>query len=101
MALVSAAAVAATLGGASSASATSVIGFGNGAHDNACRNTGGSLAEAATTRVAGIVAGLAAAVPMSGPANQCGNLGLGSMVSEVEDVNQNNAAGEGNSDSQY
>ncbi|MEV6048515.1 hypothetical protein [Streptomyces xanthochromogenes] len=89
-----------------------MIGFGNAAHDNACGNAGGSTAVGPVGQATGIASGLVAALPTSGPANQCGNLGLpteagrpakkpASGGSNVEDVNQNNAAGEDNTDSQY
>lgn len=61
---------------ATPASATTVIGFGNAAHDNACTNTGGARASGATARHSGTVGGLAVALPYSTPGNQCGNLGL-------------------------
>ncbi|WP_101897615.1 hypothetical protein [Embleya scabrispora] len=61
---------------ATPAAATSVIGVGNGAVGNACANDLGSRARGATSAHPGTVSGLGTAVPLSGPANQCGNLGV-------------------------
>ncbi|WP_167161309.1 hypothetical protein [Streptomyces sp. MBT27] len=60
------------------AHATSIIGFGNSAHDNSCANqtTPQTQARGATTQTSGILTALTAALPASGPVNQCGNLGL-------------------------
>lgn len=68
-----------------SASATSIIGFGNSAINNTCTNLHGSIANGATTNGPGSVTGLLAALPISGPANQCGNLGLPTEEAEEED----------------
>ncbi|MCC9311086.1 hypothetical protein LN042_29155 [Kitasatospora sp. RB6PN24] len=60
-----------------SAGATTIIGFGNGAINNACANSGmAGRTNGATAQAQGIGTALAAALPVSGPANQCGNLGL-------------------------
>lgn len=66
---------------ATSAEATSVIGFGNSAHDNRCANRGSAVAAGATTYAAGVVSALTAGVPVTTPANQCG--GLGSPLIDV------------------
>lgn len=59
------------------AHATTIIGFGNGAFNNACANSGaGSRPNGASTQAQGIGTALTAALPASAPANQCGNLGL-------------------------
>ncbi|MEV0990837.1 hypothetical protein [Streptomyces sp. NPDC049949] len=58
-------------------SATTIIGFGNGAINNACTNSGtAGRTNGATTQAQGIGTALTAALPASAPANQCGNLGL-------------------------
>ncbi|MFF3975410.1 hypothetical protein [Streptomyces sp. NPDC001828] len=67
------------LGGVSMpAHATSIIGFGNSAHDNSCANHTAAKTEARspTTHSSGTLTAWTAAMPASGPVNQCGNLGL-------------------------
>lgn len=66
----------AVTGAAGTASATTVIGLGNGASNNACSNLGGAAPHGATTSGPGVATGLRAGLPTSGPANQCGNLGV-------------------------
>ncbi|WP_207565690.1 hypothetical protein [Streptomyces sp. CA-256286] len=62
---------------AAPAHATSIIGFGNGAVDNACTNRAtGATANAATMQGSGTAGGLRLAMPSLAPINQCGNLGL-------------------------
>ncbi|AEW99747.1 hypothetical protein [Streptantibioticus cattleyicolor] len=73
-------AVTTVAGGAGGAAATSVIGVGNSAHSNSCRNTTGHGPRAATTSGAGSVTGLAAALPGTSPVNQCGDLGIPNIV---------------------
>jgi hypothetical protein len=68
---------------ASPASATSIIGFGNSAHDNACANHGGAHASGPTTQHSGSVGGPAVALPASSPGNQCGTLGLPTILHEM------------------
>ncbi|MDX2395216.1 hypothetical protein NJL88_35225 [Streptomyces sp. DK15] len=59
------------------ASATTIVGFGNGAVNNSCSNSGTvGRSNGATTQAQGIATALTVALPASGPANQCGNLGL-------------------------
>lgn len=59
------------------ASATTITGFGNGAINNACANSGtAGRTNGVTTQAQGIGTALTAALPASAPANQCGNLGL-------------------------
>ncbi|MFJ8648907.1 hypothetical protein ACIRNI_22635 [Streptomyces sp. NPDC093546] len=61
---------------ATAAGATSVIGFGNSAHDNQCVNQGSThTASPAWHTAGGLVAGVLA-LSLSAPANQCGDLGL-------------------------
>ncbi|MEU6313774.1 hypothetical protein [Streptomyces sp. NPDC047014] len=71
---------------AGQASATSVIGAGNAAHDNNCTNKGarGEGANSSYSEGGGLLGGLAVALPASGPANQCGNLGLPSELLNLE-----------------
>ncbi|MER7112522.1 hypothetical protein [Streptomyces sp. NPDC000229] len=73
MALLTAALIGTT---AAPASGTSIIGFGNSAHDNTCVNQASAAGQAATTQGPGATTGLAAALPGSSPTNQCGNLGI-------------------------
>ncbi|WP_228978342.1 hypothetical protein [Streptomyces sp. DH12] len=68
--------------GAAPASATTVIGFGNAAISNACTNIGAPIASGATASGPGAVNALLAAAPIGSPANQCGNLGLPSVLRE-------------------
>jgi hypothetical protein len=63
-------------GGASTASATTIIGFGNGAIGNVCANVGSAAARGATVAGPGAVTALAAAVPYACATNQYGNLGI-------------------------
>ncbi|MEU7282740.1 hypothetical protein AB0A69_28765 [Streptomyces sp. NPDC045431] len=74
------------LGIAAPASATSIIGFGNAAFDNACANIGGPRAGGATQQHSGIITGLGVAVPAGSPGNQCGTLGLPSVIHEMGGV---------------
>ncbi|MBW5423493.1 hypothetical protein GKQ77_18295 [Streptomyces sp. BG9H] len=74
------------LGIAAPASATSVIGFGNAAFDNACAALGGPSASGATTQHSGILTGLGAAVPAGSAGNQCGTLGLPTSLHEMGGV---------------
>ncbi|MHC0431619.1 hypothetical protein ACX6XY_15770 [Streptomyces sp. O3] len=75
--------VAAAWAGAAPAAATTIIGTGNGAHDNTCLNLDGrAVADGPTTDGVGTLGGLIATLPLSGPANQCGNLGLQAADSE-------------------
>ncbi|WP_228984387.1 hypothetical protein [Streptomyces sp. DH12] len=60
---------------ATTAGATSVIGFGNSAHDNQCINIGSANVADAQHAGGGLVSSLLA-LPFSAPANQCGDLGL-------------------------
>ncbi|MER5778348.1 hypothetical protein ABT144_29445 [Streptomyces sp. NPDC002039] len=71
---------------AAPAGATDVVGVGNSARDNHCTNHGGSAVSAATAYAAGVVSALAAAVPLSIPANQCGGLGAPLVDQEVQNV---------------
>ncbi|MER7112521.1 hypothetical protein [Streptomyces sp. NPDC000229] len=71
---------------ATPASATSVIGFGNAAFDNACANIGGPRAGGVTKQHSGIITGLGVALPASSPGNQCGTLGLPTIFHEMGDV---------------
>lgn len=73
---------------ASAAQATSVIGFGNSAHDNSCANQGSAVAAGATTHADGVVNALTAGVPVTVPANQCGGLGSPFIDLGVENVAQ-------------
>ncbi|MGW7262402.1 hypothetical protein [Streptomyces sp. NPDC054842] len=61
--------------GAAEASATTVIGFGNAAIDNACTNTGTATPRGATTAGPGALNALAVALPVGSPSNGCGDLG--------------------------
>ncbi|MFE9674683.1 hypothetical protein ACFYO5_11285 [Streptomyces sp. NPDC006259] len=61
--------------GAVNASATTIIGFGNAASNNACTNTGAPTLRGATTAGPGVVNALNAAVPVGSPTNNCGGLG--------------------------
>jgi hypothetical protein len=70
------------LGIATPASATSVIGFGNAAFDNACVNIGGPRTGGATEQHSGIITGLGVALPASSPGNQCGTLGMPTVLHE-------------------
>jgi hypothetical protein len=63
--------------------ATSVIGFGNAAYENACTNRGGAHAGGPTIQHSGGATGLGVALPVSSPGNQCGTLGLPSVLHEV------------------
>ncbi|MET9432385.1 hypothetical protein [Streptomyces sp. NPDC003036] len=74
------------LGIATPASATSIIGFGNAAFDNACVNIGGPRAGGATKQHSGIITGLGVALPASSPSNQCGTLGLPTGLHEMGGV---------------
>ncbi|KUH39795.1 MULTISPECIES: hypothetical protein [Streptomyces] len=74
------------LGIAAPASATSIIGFGNAAFDNACANIGGPRAGGATKQHGGIITGLGVALPASSPGNQCGALGLPTIFHEMGGV---------------
>lgn len=65
-----------TLLSAQYAHATTVIGAGNSAHGNLCASHGGVTTSGATQRSTGILQGWIVGLPGSGPANQCGNLGL-------------------------
>lgn len=65
----------ALVAGAGPVSATTVIGAGNSAHDNTCTNASGPRPTAATARSGGVLQALGAAVPLTAPANQCGDLG--------------------------
>ncbi|MBK6043491.1 hypothetical protein [Streptomyces sp. MBT55] len=65
-----------TLLSAECAHATTVIGFGNSAHDNRCANQGEAKANGVTQRSSGTLQGWALELPGAGPTNQCGNLGL-------------------------
>ncbi|MEV3994031.1 hypothetical protein AB0J57_34655 [Streptomyces sp. NPDC049837] len=67
---------------AAPASATSVIGFGNAAFDNACVNIGGPRTAGATKQHSGIITGLGVALPVGSPGNQCGTLGLPTILHE-------------------
>ncbi|MEV7084108.1 hypothetical protein AB0N88_37085 [Streptomyces sp. NPDC093516] len=71
---------------ATPASATSIIGFGNAAFDNACANIGGPRAGGATKQHSGIITGLGVALPASSPGNQCGTLGLPTILHEMGGV---------------
>jgi hypothetical protein len=71
---------------ASPVAATSVIGFGNAAYDNACANVGGPRAGGATKQHSGIITGLGVALPASSPGNQCGTLGLPTALHEMGGV---------------
>ncbi|MEV5320071.1 hypothetical protein AB0K92_20830 [Streptomyces sp. NPDC052687] len=71
---------------ATPAGATSVIGFGNAAYDNACANIGGPRAVGATERHSGILTGLGVASPAGSPGNQCGTLGLPTILHEMGGV---------------
>jgi hypothetical protein len=71
---------------ATPASATSIIGFGNAAYDNACANVGGPRASGATQQHSGIITGLGVALPASSPGNQCGTLGLPTILHEMGGV---------------
>ncbi|WP_326599185.1 hypothetical protein [Streptomyces sp. NBC_01803] len=62
--------VGAGLPSAATASATTVIGGHNGTHDSSCFITGGASGGGRGA------AGLGLSLPVAGPANQCGNLGL-------------------------
>ncbi|MEV5341978.1 hypothetical protein AB0K93_26350 [Streptomyces sp. NPDC052676] len=68
---------------ASPAAATSIIGFGNSAHDNTCTNHGGAHASGPTTQHSGSATGLGVALPASSPGNQCGTLGLPTILHEM------------------
>jgi hypothetical protein len=68
---------------ASPASATSIIGFGNAAYDNACTNRGNAHAGGPTTQHSGSATGLGVALPANSPGNQCGTLGLPTILHEV------------------
>ncbi|OPC77143.1 hypothetical protein B4N89_42040 [Embleya scabrispora] len=72
---------------AGAASATTVIGGFNGTFGNACVNTtdDATAATGITTHAQGIIGGHALALPISGPANQCANLGLPQENSAEED----------------
>ncbi|MFD3752586.1 hypothetical protein ACFWVT_20570 [Streptomyces cyaneofuscatus] len=86
-----AATAAALVGGAAaSASATTIIGFGNSASNNSCTNHGGTTAQGATTNGPGTVTGMLLALPGSGPANQCGNLGLPTELGEGAEPAEDN-----------
>ncbi|MBZ4324239.1 hypothetical protein [Streptomyces huiliensis] len=61
---------------ATPASATSVVGFGNGTVGNACAEHGGPRAGGVTRRGSGAVTALGVALPVGSPSNQCGSLGL-------------------------
>jgi hypothetical protein len=74
------------LGIATPASATSIIGFGNAAFDNVCANIGGPLAGGVTKQHSGIITGLGVALPASSPGNQCGTLGLPTILHEMGGV---------------
>jgi hypothetical protein len=74
------------LGIAAPAGATTIIGFGNAAIDNACANIGGPRAGGATKQHSGIITGLAAALPASSPGSQCGTLGLPTALHEMGGV---------------
>jgi hypothetical protein len=71
-----------TAGGAATASATTIIGFGNSAINNACTNIGAPIANGATTSGPGAATALLTAAPLGSPANQCGNLGLPTLIRE-------------------
>ncbi|MEU4800474.1 hypothetical protein [Streptomyces sp. NPDC023327] len=75
-----ASAIAFSLASTSSASATSIIGFGNSASNNSCANQGGALASGHTAYVAGAVSALTAGLPVSNPTNQCGDLGFTALL---------------------
>lgn len=71
---------------ATPAAATPVIGFGNAAFDNACANIGGPRAGGATKQHSGIITGLGVALPAGSPGNQCGTLGLPTVLHEEAGV---------------
>ncbi|WP_139140442.1 hypothetical protein [Streptomyces thermolilacinus] len=72
--------------GSATASATTIIGFGNAAISNACTNIGAPTANGATASGPGAANALLAAVPLGSPASQCGNLGLPSVLREEAGV---------------
>ncbi|BCM72937.1 hypothetical protein EASAB2608_08271 [Streptomyces sp. EAS-AB2608] len=61
---------------ATAAGATSVIGFGNGTHDNRCANHGSTYTVNSVRHTAGSLVAGVLAFSLSAPANQCGDLGL-------------------------
>ncbi|MBC2878784.1 MULTISPECIES: hypothetical protein [Streptomyces] len=75
-------AAAGTLTTATPASATSVVGFGNATVGNACAEHGGPRADSTTRRGSGAASALGVALPIGGPANQCGSLGLPTALHE-------------------
>ncbi|WP_189762375.1 hypothetical protein [Streptomyces xanthochromogenes] len=99
---VAAAAIGAGLAAASPAVAGGVIVVASPSHDNSCFNTDAAQSRDATRNGSGTAAGLLAALPIETPLNHCGGADLpGSHgPSNVEDVNQNNAAGVDNTDAQ-
>ncbi len=68
--------------GAAEAGATGIIGAGNGAFNNTCANHGDEVraAQGTTRHASGVASGLLAVQPTSGPANQCGDLGVPSQA---------------------
>ncbi|GAA3015393.1 hypothetical protein GCM10010447_51360 [Streptomyces fulvorobeus] len=66
-------------GATASASATTIIGFGNGTFYNSCNNLGNATPKGATTAGPGTLNALATALPYSGPTNLCGDLS-GSLI---------------------
>ncbi|MEU7132074.1 hypothetical protein [Streptomyces sp. NPDC046261] len=73
--VVLAAAAGMSLTTAASAHATTIIGGFNGTYYNACSNNDGQV-KGMTKQDAGSAGGLVLEVPLTGPTNQCGNLGL-------------------------
>ncbi|AXI80897.1 hypothetical protein [Peterkaempfera bronchialis] len=56
--------------------ATTVVGAGNGAFDNACTTVSAPAAQTQTDAGGGLI-GTAVSLPGGAPTNQCGNLGIG------------------------
>ncbi|WP_033037424.1 hypothetical protein [Streptomyces monomycini] len=69
-----------------SASATSIIGFGNAAVGNTCANHGSPRADGATKQGSGAATALSVALPVGSPASQCGTLGLPTGLHEFAGV---------------
>ncbi|MFF3976936.1 hypothetical protein [Streptomyces sp. NPDC001828] len=100
---VAAATIGTGLAAAAPAAAGGIIVVASPSHDNSCFNTDAAQSRDATRNGSAAAAGLLAALPIETPLNHCDGADLpGSRGPiNVEDVNQNNAAGEGSADAQY
>lgn len=99
--VVAAAAIGTGFAGASPAAAGGIIVVASPSYDNACANHNTrTQPDGNTSGESGSGTGLLTQLPLSTALNHCGGADL-PHASNVEDVNQNNAAGAENTDSPY